>query len=399
MRSFSIIYLSLFFLFFILMGIGTILSISKIIPKKNVKYTQWLLGMIHFLIFGEFIILYIYPGNIRDEVNYSLYSLFNAIMLALFIIDIIMTFFLLLSLLFLQKRSKIFSFMGIIISSGVAPVLFYGTIFGVKDLVINRVDLQFKDLPRSFNNYKIVQISDVHLGNYLYSKELMIKTSELISEIDYDLLVFTGDMVNNFSYETKGFEDIFSNMTKDCLSFSILGNHDYGDYTDWESMDSRHNNFNGIVSSHKKMGFKLLRNEHSVIKKNDDSIFVSGVENWGHSPFPQYADLEKTLDSIPEASFIILLSHDPAHWESCIKEWNDIDLTLSGHTHGMQWGIKPAGIPFSIAWLSRQFWGGLYSYGNSLLYVNTGLGTIGFPWRIDMPAEITVFTLQCIEID
>ena len=170
-------------------------------------------------------------------------------------------------------------------------------------------------------------------------------------------------------------------------------------YTKWESKEKKQKNFNEILSYNKQLGFNLLRNEHIVIKKQKDSIFLIGTENWGHPPFPRYADLDAAMLDIPREAFTILMTHDPAHWETKVKDKKDIDLTLSGHSHGLQWGIKPAGITFSLAYLTVCHWGGLYYNEKRILYVNTGLGTVGVPWRIDMPAEITIFILKRGKID
>ena len=244
-----------------------------------------------------------------------------------------------------------------------------------------------------------MQISDIHLGSFMHSKRNLQKTTELIQKYSPDALFFTGDLVNNYSEELKGWTDIFKTMNKNIKSISILGNHDYGNYSQWESGLLKEENFDKILEAHDRFGFQLLRNENTIIKRGNDSIYIIGVENWGHPPFPQYADLDAALKNIPKKSFKILLSHDPAHWESVVKYSDNIDLTLSGHTHGMQWGIKKAGITFSLMYFIQNSWGGLYEYGRSKLYVNTGLGMIGMPWRINMPGEITLFTLQRVEVD
>jgi predicted MPP superfamily phosphohydrolase len=195
------------------------------------------------------------------------------------------------------------------------------------------------------------------------------------------------------------FRSVLTEMANGQKSFSILGNHDYGNYTNWESETEKQANFKQIVSTLNESGFQLLRNEHTIIHRNNDSIFIAGVENWGHPPFPQYADLEKAIKGIPENAFTILMTHDPAHWHSKVKNRGDIEFSLSGHTHGMQWGIKIAGIKFSIAALVNEVWGGLYKHNNSVLYVNTGLGNVGIPWRLDMAPEVTVFRLKRSKVD
>jgi hypothetical protein len=259
--------------------------------------------------------------------------------------------------------------------------------------------LEFANLPLNYDGLKILQISDTHLGGFMGSKKLLKKVILTTEEINPDIILFTGDLVNNFSTELNGWDVIFKEFTKNRESYSILGNHDYGNYSNWKNDSLKTDNFNKIVASHETFGFRLLNNKHVKLNSGTDSLFIIGVENWGHPPFPQYANLDSAMNGIPENSFKILLSHDPAHWDEVVKKRDDIDLTLSGHTHGFQWGIKRAGITFSLSYFVRINWGGLYKYNNSFLYVNSGLGTVGIPWRINMPGELTVITLKRIKID
>jgi predicted MPP superfamily phosphohydrolase len=261
------------------------------------------------------------------------------------------------------------------------------------------VELNFDNLPLDFDGFKILQISDTHLGGFMGSKQLLKNVIKKTDEINPDIILFTGDLVNNFSTELEGWDNVFKEFTKNRVCYSILGNHDYGNYSNWKSDSIKSLNFNEIVDAHKTFGFELLNNKHVKLHSVSDSIFIIGVENWGHPPFPQYANLDSAMVEIPKKSFKILLSHDPAHWDEVIKKRGDIDLTLSGHTHGFQWGIKKAGMTFSLSYFVRNNWGGLYKYDNSYLYVNTGLGTVGIPWRINMPGEITIITLKRIKID
>ena len=229
---------------------------------------------------------------------------------------------------------------------------------------------------------------------------ILEKTLKQINSLSPDLILFTGDLVNNFFDEvTENHIVLFNKYLSGFDCYSILGNHDYGNYSDWNSAKEKEFNFSGIISSHEKLGFHLLRNDHVVIKEANDSIFLLGVENWGHHPFPKYADLEEAKRGINDNSFKILLTHDPSHWQSHIRDKEDIQLTLSGHTHGLQWGIKIAGIPFSLSKKVRKNWGGLYTHGCKVLNVNRGIGTVGIPWRIDMPAEISLITLKCRKVN
>jgi predicted MPP superfamily phosphohydrolase len=277
--------------------------------------------------------------------------------------------------------------------------MFYGSVIGKRLLVTNTVTIANSKVPPSFNGYKIIQLSDIHLGSFNHSKKLLVKTQQMILEEKPDLILFTGDLVNNFSNETKGWEPYFRSITRLAPCYSILGNHDYGDYTNWNDENEKRINFQKIIKAHSDFGFTILNNRNEKVRKGIDSIYVAGVENWGLPPFPQYANLDSAIQNIPENVFVILLSHDPAHWEKVVKHKKEIDLTLSGHTHGFQWGITKAGIKFSLAWLARKNWGGLYEYEDSKLYVNTGLGAVAIPWRINMPPEITVFTLKRVEVD
>jgi predicted MPP superfamily phosphohydrolase len=301
----------------------------------------------------------------------------------------------------LKKESKqhIISYSGFILAISLTTGMLFGTLAGSRQLKVTQVELTFQNLPLAFNNFQIVQLSDFHLGGMLKPERILTKTKQKLDDFDTDLILFTGNLVNNFANEISGLESELKDITSLAESYSILGNHDYGDYADWESLGKKHANFEAILNAQKDAGFQLLNNEHLVLSRGTDSIYLAGVENWGHPPFPQYANLEAAINGIPSDAFTILMTHDPAHWEAKVAGKENIALTLSGHTHGLQWGIKFAGIPFSLAWLTRQNWGGLYKKNNSALYVNTGLGTVGMPWRLDMPGEITVITLKRSEID
>ena len=368
--------------------------LQRLNRRKKFKFGYWTYSLIFIFLF---VFLYIYPNQPKEAKNYLTYFYFNAFLFIDLTVKIILSVFFILGTFIREKR--IISFAGLILASGLAIGMLYGLSGGKNELKITRQKLVFKSLPSGFNNFKIVQISDIHLGSFQKSNKLLHKVEKEIRDINPDLILFTGDLVNNFSDETEGWSKIFNQLNSTEKSFSILGNHDYGDYTTWPNESEKEDNFEEIVQSNSILGFNLLRNEKKIIHKGTDSIFIVGVENWGFPPFPQYANLEKAGEGIPKNAFKILLTHDPAHWESVVKNKNDYQLTLSGHTHGLQWGLKMAGIPFSFAYLTRKTWGGLYKHEDTFLYVNTGLGTVGIPWRIDMPAEITVITLKSIEVN
>ena len=398
MRSFQFIYIILFLLVFTFIAWLSYKNISILIKKQNRNRTKWIYILLNGLALLGFIFLYIYPFQARQATNYPIYFYFNVSLFTLFIFNVPNT----LAYVFhkvIERKRKVFPFAGFIISIGIACGMFYGVLWGSHKIQVNQIELEYDNLPSSFSNYKILQFSDIHIGSFLRSNKLLDKTHAIIEKEDPDLLLFTGDLVNNFATEADGYRPVLKKMTNKRQAFSILGNHDYGDYTTWENKEEKQENLEGIIATFNETGFLLLDNENTVIKKNNDSIFLAGVENWGYPPFPQYADLGKALQRIPSESFTILMTHDPAHWDSKVKNRGDIELSLSGHTHGMQWGVKLAGVKFSIAWLTNKYWGGLYRNNNSVLYVNTGLGNVGIPWRLDMAPEITVFTLKRSKVD
>lgn len=336
----------------------------------------------------------------RHATNYSIYLIFNTFLFIDVIVKIILSISYFIYLFFRKRNNaRIILLSGIIIGTGVGLLLMYGSVLGNRSLKVTRIQLTYENLPIEFNNLTIAHYSDIHLGSYMGSETVLKKTAKEVNAIKPDLILFTGDLVNNFGNETEGYETLFNQINAAGKSYSILGNHDYGDYTTWKDKESKEQNFNKIISANEKLGFQLLRNENVPLNIGGDTIYLAGVENWGHPPFPQLANLNKAMEDIPKDAFKILMTHDPAHWESQVKGKQKIELTLSGHTHGLQWGIKAAGVPFSLASLVRQNWGGLYNWKDSYLYVNTGLGAVGIPWRIDMPAELTVFTLKRGEVE
>jgi predicted MPP superfamily phosphohydrolase len=216
----------------------------------------------------------------------------------------------------------------------------------------------------------------------------------LANEQQADILFFTGDLVNNFYEELNGWIPILGQLKAKYAKYSILGNHDYGNYYHWKSETDKSENFRKIQEAEAQMGFKMLNNQSEVFTLNNEKIAIIGVENWGHHPFPQYADYEKASKDVLDIPFKILLTHDPTHWDAKIQGKTDVDLALSGHTHGMQFGVHIAGKEWSPAEFKYPHWAGLYQEGKQYLYVNRGLGVIGYPGRVGMPPEITVIELK-----
>jgi predicted MPP superfamily phosphohydrolase len=280
----------------------------------------------------------------------------------------------------------------------VAAFPFLGVLHGVGwgrfRFTVHHSEIKFPNLPEAFHGLRIVQLSDAHLGGFYGNEEKLEEVVTIINDIKPDLLLFTGDMVNNFSSEMTGWTSLFSRMKAPLGKFAILGNHDYGDYSKWPSEEAKKANFDSIIRQEEEMGFKMLRNENVVIERNNEQIYLSGVENWGLPPFKQYGDLGKAMTGIPEDAFVVLLSHNPDHWVKQVHEKTKIPLTLSGHTHGFQFGLEIGNFKISPVQLMYKYWAGLYKSDNQYLYVNRGLGFLAFPGRVGIWPEITLIEMK-----
>lgn len=270
----------------------------------------------------------------------------------------------------------------------------YGIFRGRFAFRVLKEKLGFSHLPKSFNGFRIVQISDIHIGSFPKYHPSVAKAIETINNLKPDVIFFTGDLVNNVAPEMEGWDEIFNKLEAPYGKFSILGNHDYGDYYQWPNLQVKKENLDEVKKYHAKMGFDLLLNENRTIEKEGEKIHLIGVENWGKPPFVQYGDLAKARQNVPEEAFKLLLSHDPSHWDEQVIGKTNIDITFSGHTHGMQFGIEIPGIKWSPVKYKYPRWGGLYNVENQYLYVNRGFGHIGFAGRVGMPPEITVIDLE-----
>ncbi|GAA4179363.1 metallophosphoesterase [Sphingobacterium ginsenosidimutans] len=254
--------------------------------------------------------------------------------------------------------------------------------------------LSFPDLPDAFDGFKITQISDIHSGS-LSDVYGVRKGIALANAQDSDLLLFTGDLVNNKAAEMESWISDFTSLKAPFGKFSVLGNHDYGDYTHWDSAELKASNLIRLKEIHREMGFKLLMNESIAIQKNGASIALIGVENWGKGGFHQYGDLSKATSDLATDSFNILMSHDPSHWDHVtLDHEKHVHLTLAGHTHGMQFGIELFGFKWSPIKYFYEQWAGLYQKKGKYLYVNRGFGYHGLKGRIGIWPEITVITLK-----
>ncbi|SFI74655.1 hypothetical protein SAMN05421638_0945 [Kaistella treverensis] len=295
---------------------------------------------------------------------------------------------------FLPERRTFISVLGLG-SAAVLSLLFLdGIIFGKYRHTVRKVKIKIKGLPQSFKGYRIVQISDVHAGSFFHPEKLK-HAFDLINDQKADLVLFTGDMVNNYSTEFEPFVPLFSSIQAKDGKFSILGNHDYGDYGDWNSAQEKAQNVPKLIALQKKAGFEMLRNEHRIIDRNGEKLFILGVENWGEKPFPQYGDLDKASKYIPLEAAKILMSHDPTHFDAVVKNHpSNVQLTLSGHTHGMQFGIDLKNVRWSPVQYRYKKWADLYESNGKFLYVNRGFGVIGYPGRVGIEPEITLIELS-----
>lgn len=296
---------------------------------------------------------------------------------------------------FLTSRRKFVSQVAL----GVAAIpflsLLYGMTKGKYNFKVHKKTIYYPDLPDSFDGFTITQISDVHSGSFDNHDEIEHAIG-MINEQKSDIILFTGDIVNTHADEMNPWIETFKSIdTPKFGKFSVLGNHDYGEYVTWPSQKDKNENFEAIKDLHRQIDFKLLLNENVMIKKGDDEIALIGVENWGIG-FKQAGDLAKASEGVKQTDFKILMSHDPSHWEHEVKTHRDnYHLTLSGHTHGSQFGIE---IPGFVKWSPIQYrykqWGGLYENVGRYIYVNRGFGFHAYPGRVGIWPEITVLELK-----
>ncbi|WBL41914.1 metallophosphoesterase [Algoriphagus halophytocola] len=295
---------------------------------------------------------------------------------------------------FLPDRRKFISQTALILSSIPFLGILHGVLIGkYRYRVINHT-LEFDDLPEEFDGFTITQISDIHSGSFDNKKKLEYGI-ELINQQKSDVILFTGDLVNNQAEEMEPWIETFKKLEAPMGKYSILGNHDYGDYVSWPSKEAKEANMQRLYEIQRELGFKLLRNENIKIERPGASIDLIGVENWGKG-FGQYGDLKKATANLSDKSFKILMSHDPSHFDEEVKKFSQfIHLTLSGHTHGMQFGIEiPGVIKWSPASLRYPKWAGLYEELGRYLHVNRGFGFLAFPGRVGIWPEITVIRLK-----
>lgn len=263
------------------------------------------------------------------------------------------------------------------------------------DYRVHHVKLEVPGLPSAWKGKRIVQLSDIHSGS-LAEIDSVAKGVQMVKDLKPDLFFFTGDLVNNFAWEVKELVDVFKGIKADIGTYSVLGNHDYGLYHVWPNKEAMEQNFADLVNTHKEIGWNLLRNEHEVIEIQGKKLGLLGVENWGHSlRFPKLGDVDKAQKGMQNVDFKLLLSHDPSHWDAVVrKNHPDVAAMFAGHTHGAQVGIENSFIKWSPVQYVYKQWAGLYQNNEQQLYVNRGFGFIGYPGRVGILPEITVFELS-----
>lgn len=397
------------FLFVILLlDIYAATALKVLTPKRWVLYVVWILNILSYLI----LVLY-FTTDLRNHSSKALatypgafvfiYYFSKLFFLPFLFIDDVRRFVTFLYSKFSSNtaefdsgRSKVLMAIGLGFFLVPFSSLFYGIIRNPYRYKVHEIDIEIPDLPVELEGLKIVQISDIHSGTFVF-KDPINRGIELINDLEPDIFVFTGDLVNTFASEADEYVDLFDKINAKYGKYSILGNHDYGDYHNWPTREEKQANFKHLLDTHQKLGWDLLINEHRTIEVNGQEVSIIGSENFSASArFVKHGDLVKATENISSESFKILLTHDPSHWRYEVTEkYKEISLTLSGHTHGFQYGIE---IPGFINWSPSKYiykeWAGLYEEGNQKLYVNRGFGVLGYPGRVGILPEITKLTLK-----
>jgi hypothetical protein len=271
----------------------------------------------------------------------------------------------------------------------------WGVLKGAHDYKVIRRTIKIKDLPRAFEGLTITQLSDLHTGSF-WSKKAVTRGIQMVNELDSDLIFFTGDLVNNKADELEGWTELFSTLKAKYGVFSVLGNHDYGDYVPWGSEQEKQENLERLIKTQEQMGWRLLMDDHEIISKDGEDLAVVGIQNWGaKGRFPKYGNLSKAISGLKDSTTQLLLSHDPSHWRAeVLPNFPHVNAMFSGHTHGFQFGIEVGDIKWSPVKYFYPEWADLYQEKDQYLYVNRGFGYIGYPGRLGIRPEITVITLE-----
>ena len=292
------------------------------------------------------------------------------------------------------SRSEFLVKAGLVVAAIPLTSLSWGIVSGAYDYQVRRVKLVFPNLPKAFEGITMAQISDVHSGSF-YNKKAVNGGIDLLLAEKPDFVCFTGDLVNDMASEMRNYQDIFARLKAPLGVYSTLGNHDYGDYKFGRGPSAaKDKNLRDLIATHKTMGWNLLMNEHRRLKVDGEEIGILGIENWGMGRFPKYGRMDLATKNTDDLPVKLLLSHDPSHWRGqVLQEYPDIDAMFSGHTHGMQFGVRTEKYQWSPVQYIYKEWAGLYEEQQQKLYVNVGYGFLGYPGRVGILPEITVFEL------
>lgn len=396
-----------------------VFQILKFVTQSALPKTKTIINSTYwFITITALILLFILPYLNLDNLHKGVRSTIFAIVIGLFLTQLIASVFFLIDdirrgiqwivgKLFFSNtegesiqsgvsisRSMFLSWLGLGIGGGLYTSLIYG--FTNKyNYNVKKVKLSFDNLPAAFKGLKVVQISDIHSGSFS-DKEAVLRGVKKIQSLHPDLILFTGDLVNNEATEMADYMDVFDKLSAPLGVYSVFGNHDYGDYAHWPTPQAKVDNLENLKKVHASLGWRLLLDEHVPIEKDGQQFGLIGIQNWSAlKRFPKYGNLPKAYEGAEKYPFKILMSHDPTHWDAEVRtRFADIDLTLAGHTHGMQFGVELPGFRWSpVEYVYRQ-WAGLYEEGKQKLYVNRGYGFIGYPGRVGILPEITLFELS-----
>jgi predicted MPP superfamily phosphohydrolase len=382
--------------------------------RKIASRSFWLIDVV-FLIFSIGFIFLIRAGNDPEYVQYRRFFVISGGFTMILIVKMGFSLFVMLHYLknllawmldkAIKSQSKFDPFLSkarqniFLLKMGAAFAIFlfmsvvYGMVFGKHNFKVTHVDVYFENIPPAFDGVRIAHFSDTHLGGYRSTKPVQ-KGIDVISSLQPDIVVFSGDLVNNVAEEAEKFIPVFQKLQPPFGMYSVLGNHDMGDYRRWGTIPEKESNLERLIEIKQEMGFNVLLNQHTFVRLGNDSIMIAGVENWGEPPFKKYGDLQKALGQNADFPFKLLISHDPSHWRNEIIPDTDIQLTFSGHTHGFQFGIITPFFKWSPVQWKYPEWNGLYQEGNQYIYVNRGFGFVGIPARIGTSPEITLITLK-----
>lgn len=380
-----------FYWIFSVMAWQTVRLFLLRVPDSVRKYVSFLLVLFSVWQSVAFIVLFRLVPEYFALHHYNLYFGFNALLVADILCRAVLSVCFLFSFSKNLKYRQTVPYAGLILSAGIVLTFLWAVFWGVNRFERNELVLDFRTLPTSFDGFRVVQFSDTHFGSFR-GKRMLERMSVQCNDFDPDLVVFTGDLVNQYAGEADEWLSVLQSFRAAEGKFAVRGNHDYGDYAKGYSPMEKERNSLLLQNKLAVSGFRLLENESVMICREKDTIYLVGTGNWGTPPFHRYADLKSAEAGIPESAFRIILSHDPSCWPEIAKA--GYPLCLSGHTHGFQWGIKLAGLQTCLLNLLMKYTGGLYYSKGRYLYVNRGTGSIGMAFRLDMPAEITCITLR-----